>query len=420
MDSIAQPWWLVRGRQGGMFTMPGSAAAEERTNFRPAVGYTVDMGGRRRGAAFAILEPVVYRFADDVRGELRRPVAGVPAISVTLPAGAQYARANTAIDRTVDVTVRSAAEGANDIAVSLVLPRGLAADSARRVVRLERGAERVVRFRVRGRLAAGTHRIAAQAQSEVRRYDSGYSLIDYEHIAPQRVYRQASAVLQAIDVRVPARLRVGYIRGVSDNMVPALQQLGIPVTVIAPDDLARANLAPYTTIVVGPRAYDAHSQLVASNARLLDFARRGGTLLVQYGQYEMTQPGIMPFAITIARPHDRVTQEEAPVTMIDAGARWLNTPNTITARDFEGWVQERSLYMPRTFASQYRPLLAMNDPGEQARNGAVLVARTGRGYYVYTTLAFFRQLPAGVPGAARLFVNLLSVTPPPASGRGDD
>jgi LmbE family N-acetylglucosaminyl deacetylase len=415
MDSIAQPRWLVGGRESGMFAQPASAAAEELGNFRPAVGYTVDMGGRRRGAAFGIIEPVVYRFADDVRGELRRPIAGVPAISVTLPAGAQYARANTAIDRTVDVTVRSAAEGANDIAVSLVLPRGLTADSVRRVVRLERGAERVVRFRVRGRLAAGAHRIAAQAQSEVRRYDSGYSLIDYEHIAPQRVYRQASALLQAIDVRVPARLRVGYVRGVSDNIVPALQQLGIPVTVIAPEDLARADLARYTTIVVGPRAYDAHPQLVASNARLLEFARRGGTLLVQYGQYEMTQPGITPFAITIARPHDRVTQEEAPVTIVDAGSRWLNTPNTITARDFEGWVQERSLYMPRTFASQYRPLLSMNDPGEPPRNSAVLVARVGRGYYVYTTLAFFRQLPAGVPGAARLFVNLLSVTPPPAA-----
>jgi LmbE family N-acetylglucosaminyl deacetylase len=417
MDSIAQPWWLVRGRDAGMFAAPGSAVAEDAPRFRPAVGFTIDMGGRRRGAAFAILEPVVFRFADDVRGEVRRPVAGVPAISVTLAQGEQYARANTAIDRPVDVTVRSAAEGTNDIAISLALPRGLTADSSRRVVRLDRGAERVVRFRVRGRLAPGVHRIAASAQSEIRRYESGYTLVDYEHIQPQRVYRQAVATLQAIDVRVPARLRVAYIRGVSDNVAPALQQLGIPVTVLSPQDLARADLAPYSTIVVGPRAYEAHPSLVAANARLLDFARRGGTLVVQYGQYEMMQPGIMPYAVNVARPHDRVTHEDAPVTILDAGSRWLNVPNTIAARDFEGWVQERGLYMPRTFASQYRPLLGMNDPGEPQRTSAVLVSRLGRGYYVYTTLAFFRQLPAGVPGAARLFVNLLSVTAPPPSGR---
>jgi hypothetical protein len=213
---------------------------------------------------------------------------------------------------------------------------------------------------------------------------------------------------------------VGYVRGVSDNIVPALQQLGIPVTVLSPDEIGRADLSRFTTIVVGPRAYEAHPQLATANPRLFDFARRGGTLLVQYGQYEMTQPGVMPYAITIARPHDRVTHEDAPVTILDAASRWLNTPNTIAARDFEGWVQERSLYMPRTFASQYRPLLGMNDPGEPQRTSAVLVSRLGRGYYVYTTLAFFRQLPAGVPGAARLFVNLLSVTAPPASGGRDD
>lgn len=418
MDSTAQPWWLRRGRTGAMFNLPASTRPEEALDFAPAVGVTVDMGGRRQGAAFPIIERVVFRSVDDVRGEIRRPIAGVPAITLTLPPGAQYARANMPIDRTVDVTVRSAAEGTNDIAVSLVLPRGLTADTARRVVRLERGAERVVRFRVRGRLAPGAHRIAAQAQSEIRRYDAGYALIAHEHMAPQRVYREASTVLQAIDTRVPTRLRVAYIRGVSDNVAPVLQQLGIPVTMVAPEDIARTDFSRYSTVVVGPRAYEAHPALLAANPRLLDFVRRGGTMVVQYGQYEMMQQGVMPYPVTIARPHDRVTHEGAPVTLLDARARWLTSPNAITVRDFEGWVQERSLYMPRTFASQYAPLLGMSDPGEPVRNGAVLVARVGRGYYVYTTLAFFRQLPAGVPGAARLFVNLLSVAPPPAPAPG--
>jgi len=178
--------------------------------------------------------------------------------------------------------------------------------------------------------------------------------------------------------------------------------------VIPARDLARAAISDYTTIVVGPRAYEASPDLVAANARLLDFARRGGTIVAQYGQYEMTQPGIMPYPITIARPHDRVTHEDAPVTILDARARELTSPNRIGAGDFAAWVQERALYMPRTFDQRYRALLAMNDPNEAENRGAILVAPMGEGVYIYTTLVFFRQLPAGVPGAARLFVNLLS------------
>jgi hypothetical protein len=201
---------------------------------------------------------------------------------------------------------------------------------------------------------------------------------------------------------------------VSDNVAPALEQLGIPVTIVPARELARADLSRFTTLVIGPRAYDAHPDLVAANARVLEFARTGGTVVVQYGQYEMTQPGIMPLPITINRPHDRVTHEDAPVTLLDSTARELRSPNRITAADFDGWVQERSLYMPRTFHPGYRALLAMSDPGEPANRGGILVARVGRGTYIYTSIAFFRQLPAGVPGAARLFVNLLSAGLPAA------
>jgi hypothetical protein len=131
-------------------------------------------------------------------------------------------------------------------------------------------------------------------------------------------------------------------------------------------------------------------------------------MVVQYGQYEMQAPGIMPFQVTLQRPQDRVTEEDAPVRVLDPGAPILSTPNRITQADFTGWVQERALYMPRTFADVYKPVLSMNDPGEPPNSGGILVAPYGSGTYVYTTLSFFRQLPAGVPGATRLFVNLLA------------
>lgn len=221
------------------------------------------------------------------------------------------------------------------------------------------------------------------------------------------MYRPAELRLSVADVRVPPGLTVGYIAGVGDNVEPALEQLGLSVTVLDPASLPTADLSRFTTIVVGPRAYEASAELRANNNRLLDFTRRGGTLVVQYGQYEMTESGMMPYPITLNRPHDRVTDENAPVRVLDPASPVLSVPNKINLSDFGGWVQERSLYMPHTFDPQYHPLLSMNDPGEPANDGAILVAQFGKGTYVYTSLAFFRQLPAGVPGAARLFVNLL-------------
>ena len=237
----------------------------------------------------------------------------------------------------------------------------------------------------------------------------GYVPIDYEHISPERQYRNATVAISSLDVTVPSNLRIAYVPGVGDNVAPSLRQLGIPVTIVQPADIPSADLSAYSTVVVGPRAYQASRELRDNNQYLLAFARNGGTLVVQYGQYEMTAPGIMPFPITIARPHDRVTEENAPVTVLDAGARAFQFPNRITTADYEGWVQERALYMPRTFDPAYHPLLAMNDSGEQPNRGAILLTPYGKGLYVYTTLAFFRQLPAGVSGGARLFVNLLSL-----------
>jgi hypothetical protein len=191
-------------------------------------------------------------------------------------------------------------------------------------------------------------------------------------------------------------------------VAPTLSQLGIPVTTIAASNIARADLSAYTTVVIGPRAYEAHPELLAANPRLFDFVRKGGALVVQYGQNEMTQPGAMPFPITLSRPADRVTDEGATVTIDAPAARELTAPNRIAPSDFAAWVQERSLYMPRTFDLAYRSLISMNDTGELPNKGGVLIAPLGDGLYIYTSLSFFRQLPAGIPGGARLFVNLLS------------
>ncbi len=179
----------------------------------------------------------------------------------------------------------------------------------------------------------------------------------------------------------------------------------------AHSDLAAGDLSRFDAILVGSRAYESDPALPRVNGRLLDYARNGGLLIVQYQQYAFVQGGYAPFALEIARPHDRVTDETAAVTALDPSSPVFTVPNRIGPEDWEGWVQERGLYFARTWAPEYTPLLAMADPGGPEQKGGLLVAKLGRGRYVYTGLAFFRQLPAGVPGAYRLLANLLAWRP---------
>jgi LmbE family N-acetylglucosaminyl deacetylase len=397
------PWWLEQPRHGDLFTVPVSFMSEDERP-GPAVAtinfFAGDVWNR-------VTVPVVYRYADPVKGGVEHPLRVAPAITLTLGTEVEYVPAHKAVDRTVHVRVHSAATDSRSVRVSLTAPKGLATDTATRTVQLAPFSDATVDFRVRGTLPVGTYALSASAESNGQTFTTGYQLIDYDHIRPQTIYRNASVTLQAVDVVIPPGANVAYIQGTNDNSAPALQQLGIPLTMLDPSTLARADLTPFTTIVIGPRAYETDPGLVANNARLLDWVKKGGTLVVQYGQYEMTQPGIMPYPITLGRPATRVTEEDAAVTVLAPNNALLNSPNKIAAGDWKGWVQDFALYMPSTYDKAYTPLVSMHDTGEPANDAGLLVAAYGRGTYVYATLAFFRQLPAGVPGAARLFVNLL-------------
>lgn len=398
------PWWLREPRDGDLFRPRVDAVSDDAR--APAV--SVAMSLTAGGATARVIVPVEYRFADPVRGEIVRPCASAPAVSITLAQVAAYLPANRPVERPVRVSLVSSAFEARDVVVSLALPPGLSADSVSRTVSLPPGGSRDVDFLVRGRVPVGAHTLRALATVGRTVYDSGYVLVSYDHIRPQRLYRAADMLLRAVDVAIPPRTTVAYVPGVGDNVAEPLRQLGLPVTVIDAADLATTDLSRFSTVVVGPRAYEASAALVTHGPALHAFVRNGGTIVAQYGQYEMTQPGLLPYPITLGRPADRVTVEEVPVRILAPESPVLRFPNRITERDFDGWVQERALYMPRAFASEWTPLLGMNDPGEPENRGAILVAPLGRGMYVYTTASFFRQLPAAVPGAARLIVNLIA------------
>ena len=221
----------------------------------------------------------------------------------------------------------------------------------------------------------------------------------------------AKVLVHAFDINVPENLHVGYISAEGEPIPDALKRLGIPVEMIDAPALNFGDLSRYSAIVVGVRAYELRPELVGANKRLLDYVSNGGTLIVQYnrdGIWDRLQPA--PYPAKIGSPTPRITDETSPVKILRPDDPLLNHPNKITLADFQGWVQERGLYYWSDFDSRYTPLLAMNDPGEKDLNGALVYAKYGKGTYIYTGLAFFRQLPEGVPGAYRLFVNLLAAS----------
>jgi hypothetical protein len=214
--------------------------------------------------------------------------------------------------------------------------------------------------------------------------------------------------ISVVDVKVPKDLKVGYIMGAGDDIPTVLKQIGMKVTLIPSDQLASEDLSQYQAIVLGIRAYDTQKDLVANNKKLLDFVYNGGTLVGQYetGVADFNKGKFTPYSAQLSRA--RVSVEEAPVEILAPGDAVFHYPNPISKSDFEGWVQERGLYFMDQWDGNFKPLLASNDPGEPPQKGGLLRTLYGKGTYIYTGYAFFRQLPAGVPGAIRLYVNLLS------------
>jgi hypothetical protein len=226
----------------------------------------------------------------------------------------------------------------------------------------------------------------------------------------------ARSIVHSFELNVAKNLRVGYITAESEPVPSALKMVGIQVDLLDAVTLAFGDLSKYDAIVVGVRAYELRSDLPGANQRLLDYVSNGGTLLVQYERdfaWEGKNYAPYPAKINSSKPGEplpRITDETAAVTFLKQDDPLLNKPNKITAKDFDGWVQERGLYFWMEFDSKYRPLLSMHDPGEQDLNGGLVYTKIGKGTYIYTGLAFFRQLPEGVAGAYRLFVNLLSAS----------
>ena len=304
--------------------------------------------------------------------------------------------------------VHSYSTKAATVSVGLDVPDGLQA-SAPVEVRFDGVGDQYAKLTVTppANFSAGNYVITAYAKRGDEKFST--SLTPLPTMPTILWSERAQTIVHAFDINVPANLRVGYISAEGEMIPDALRRLGISVEMLDANALTFGDLFRFNAIVVGVRAYELRPELTSANRRLLDYVSGGGTLVVQYNRdYIWDKQLPAPYHATIGSPTPRTTDENAEVKFLKPDDSLLNWPNKITANDFQGWVQERGLYYWSDFDSKYTPLLSMHDPGEKELNGALVYTRLGKGFYIYTGLAFFRQLPEGVPGAYRLFVNLLS------------
>jgi hypothetical protein len=378
------------------------------------------IGKAGAGFVFAVCM-VSYKDASGTMAE--RPLAVAPAFSVMLNPGEQVIATDNgppsgvkvAVSSNLDSTTLTETHWAGDPetdqgTLRVGVPESWGVDPAERQLKFhDRGERQSVDFKVQpGNRTEGRKEIRAALKSGHRNYDEGYSVVTREDLGTFYYYQPAMQRVSIVDVRVPKGLKLGYIMGAGDEIPTVLKQIGTDVTLIPAEKLATEDLSKYRTIVLGIRAYDTQKDVIANNKRLLEFVEAGGRVVVQYNASasDFNSGKFTPYPLTLSRA--RVSVEEAPVKILDPANRIFHSPNEITQKDFEGWVQERGLYFASQWDPKFTPLLETHDPGEGEQKGGMLVAQYGKGTYIYTGYAFFRQLPAGVPGAVRLFVNLVS------------
>ena len=416
----SDPYYLRAPRRGGLYDWSGTSPAVRGLPFEPApiLARFVLCGGPTPRVLAE--RPVTLRLNDQANGEVRRPLLVLPGVGVALePRSAIWPSGGTAVRR-FTVTLRHAVPGMTRGDVTLELPAGWEGGAGQPFELDGPGATGSIAFEVRvpRGAASGPQEIRAVATGEDgARWDTGVRAVDYPHVELRAHTHSAVATATVADYRLPSRRRIGYIRGAADRVPETLAAMGLPVELLDRTELARGDLGRFDAIVVGPRAYEVDSGLVERAYRLVEYARSGGLVVVQYQQGAFLQGGFAPFPLvaptepgsTGFRGYPRVADESAAVRVLEPSHPALSRPNRIGPADWAGWVQERGLYFSPGWHSAWQPLLEMSDPGEAPQRGGLLVARVGEGTWVYTGLSFFRQLPAGVPGGVRLFLNLLNL-----------
>lgn len=398
------PYWLNKKSTLGMYSAPESLIGLPETPEAVTAHIELEI----EGVKLALQKPLTYKYAEPDKGELYQPFEIVPAVTTTL-ADKVYIF-NEGKGKHIPITVEAHTAGINGT-LSLQLPEGWQSNPEQIDVKIaDKGITKTYYMEVIPPAGESTGTLTPVISLGNASYDKQLATIDYPHIQRQLVLLPSEARVVRLNI-AKAGQNIGYIMGAGDAIPESLKQIGYVVIPIKPEEITPANLEGFDAIVTGIRAYNVLEEEMRNKQQfLIDYVAHGGTLVVQYntaGRRGLNIPNLAPYKLNLSRT--RVTNENSPVTLLAPDHPVLNYPNKIGADDFKGWVQERGLYFPGEWGEEFTPVLSMNDPGEAPANGSLLVAPYGKGYYAYTGLSFFRELPAGVPGAYKIFANILSL-----------
>jgi hypothetical protein len=384
---------------------------------------TVTVGGAKVTTS---LGPVIHRHADAVVGLQDRSVGGVPDVTLRFARGLDWLPTKKALARTLPVVVKSHLDREQVISLSVLapngLPKGIRGDPFVASIRLGAHEERELFVQLRGTVEGlarqpigivaaplDSARDSARVTTD-RLYNTGFQMVQRAYLPPIRMYGSSGEWLQPIEISAPANLTTLYVPAAPDEVVTALGQVGVFAReIVTTDQLLSVDLSKVTTIALGPGVFDAKPELLGQAARLTEFVRKGGTLVVLRGGRADALAQLLPYPVSFANPAgERVTEGDAAVRVLDAKARVLNWPNRIGAADWADWNGARALAVPTTADPRFPGIVEMHDPGQPENRNAILMARVGKGVVVYTSLTLERQIGGGVPGGLRLLVNLLS------------
>ncbi|GAA4114498.1 hypothetical protein GCM10022393_14000 [Aquimarina addita] len=402
-EAYTTPYWLMDNGTLGMYTVTDQKLRGiPETKHQITANFNVEI----EGITIPYQKDIVFKMNDPVKGEVYKPFEIIPEVSVGLSDKVIIFADGTSKDIPVHITTnKNNVSGILTLQVPTtwkVTPERVPFDVS------QKGEEKIVLFSVTPPDTQNEGFIQPTVTIKDKTYNEEIITIDYDHIPFQTVVTPALSKVVKLDIKKKGQ-NIGYIEGAGDVVPESLRQIGYKVTTIPVTSISEASLKSFDAIVVGIRAYNTVETLKFKQQYLLKYVENGGNLIVQYNTNRRLKvtDNLGPFPLQLSR--DRVTDENAAITMLAKDHPILNVPNKITNQDFEGWVQERGLYFPNEWAKEYTPILATNDKGETEKKGALLVANYGKGHYIYTGLSFFREFPAGVSGAYRLFANMLSL-----------
>jgi len=403
-DEYSAPYWLYQKGSLGMYEVDDQELRGLPETPRPAM---VKFNLEIENIPITITKPVVYRYSKPDKGELYQPFEILPEVTASFKDKVII----FSDDKTKEIPVTIKAGKDNiDGYVSIKHPYSWKVYPDKQKVQIQqRGDEVTLMFTVIPPSGQSEGVLTPEVFIGEQKYTQALSEIEYDHIPKQSVLLPAESKVVRLNIQKNGQY-IGYIQGAGDAIPESLRQIGYDVEVIDPNTINGELLQKYDAVVVGIRAYNTVDELKFKQKYILDYVKNGGNVIVQYNtnrRLKVDPNELAPFSLKLSR--DRVTDENAQVEVIAKDHSIVNFPNKIEATDFDGWVQERGLYFPNSWGDEFTPILAMNDKGETAKKGSLLVAKYGKGHYIYTGLSFFRELPAGVPGAYKLFTNMISI-----------